>query len=257
MIRLEKLSLKHADGAKPVLDNVSTEFRKGRISVILGASGTGKSTLMNCIMQVANPDSGRILLDGKPLNPQKNDPTQISGILQATALFQHMSVLENLTLAPRLVLKKTPTEANREALDLLNRLGILDKAYSFPHRLSGGEAQRAGLARALMMQPKVLVLDEPTSALNDEWADELAKLLKTLKAQGMTIILSTHHLAFAEKVADDLFLLKDGRLKALEQVPDTPLFARPAPGLLNYAELNDLAASMGIGASRRYIRLYR
>ncbi len=219
MLRLEKISRRYPGANRAVLDNLSVDFRAGRITVVMGASGAGKSTLINCILQADRPDAGCILCDGKPMEPERVDPTLISGMMQAPALFQHMTVLENLTLAPRVVLKQNAAEANRDALAVLNRLGILEKAYAYPAALSGGEAQRVALARAMMMKPRVLVLDEPTSALNEDWVLQLADILKSLKSQGTTIILSTHHVAFARAVADDLFLLADGHVTPVADLP--------------------------------------
>lgn len=250
MIRLEKISRRYPGAQGAVLDELSVDFRAGRITVILGASGAGKSTLMNALLQADRPDGGCILCEGRPLDPERIDPTRISGMMQATALFQHLTVLENLTLAPRMVIKRDAAEANRDALELLNRLGILDKAYAYPNRLSGGEAQRVALARALIMQPRVLVLDEPTSALNEDWVLRLADLLKSLKSTGTTVILSTHHLAFARMVADDLFILENGRLRPLDGVPPD-LAAGSAP-----AGPEKKPGSPPRGAAR-FVRLYR
>jgi polar amino acid transport system ATP-binding protein len=182
-------------------------------------------------------DSGSILIHGKAQRPGYGDPSLISGVMQSPTLFQHMTVLENMTLAPRLVLKRNRDTTEKEALALLQELGIRDKADCYPHRLSGGEAQRAAIARALMMRPEILVLDEPTNALNDDWIACLESMLRHLAAQGTTILISTHYLDFARRVADHLFALQEnGQLHAL-----------PEPALRSGA--NRLVKT---GSSRRY-----
>ena len=256
MIRLTRIT-RHNDGVQAaVLDALDVTFATGKISAILGASGVGKSTLLNVLLMVEKAESGTIEINGKTVTSDRIDPTLISGMLQSTALFQHLTVLENLTLAPRLVLKQSAEVANQNAMEWLKKLGVEGKANSYPHQLSGGEVQRAGLARVLMMQPKILVLDEPTSALNEEWIGQLAVLLKDFSSNGGTVILTTHHLNFAERIADERFVLEDGKLKVIDQIPEQLLNAQTdAAGDVSGLDMQKLGKKFSAG--RRYVRLYR
>lgn len=221
-IELQKLCKSHP-GSEPTLKDVSAKFASGQISVILGPSGAGKSTLLNCLLLAEKADSGSIFIKGLPVKGEQHDPRVICGVLQSPSLFAHLTVLENMTLAPKLVLKKTREAAEREALELLKQLGLETKANQYPHQLSGGEAQRTGIARALMMGPEILVLDEPTNALNEHWILILVGLLKELVRNGTTVIVSTHHLSFARLIADQVVILDEsGCLQPVEDLKALP-----------------------------------
>lgn len=214
-IQLENVSKLHRT---LVLEKITTTFPAGKVSVILGTSGSGKTTLLNCILGLDAPDAGVIRISGE--EGSSDTAVRVGAVLQSGGLFQHLTVLENLTLAPRLVLKKTAEAAQEKAMTLLKDLDLLEKAYAYPNQISGGELQRASIARALAMEPEVLLMDEPTTALNKKLVIEMVSMLRSLSEdQGMTILISTHDLSFAQQVADALFLLEDGRLEKLSTVP--------------------------------------
>ena len=186
----------------------------GQILCIVGPSGAGKTTLLRCITGLEAADSGEFLIDGQPFDPKGMEASDaVMGVVfQDFNLFPHLSVLENITLAPQLVLKEAKAAAEQRGLDLLDQLGLEDKGGLYPYQLSGGQKQRVAIARALAMKPKILCYDEPTSALDPQLRDEVATLLLKLKAQGMTQLVVTHDMDFAEKIADKLL-----KVTALDQ----------------------------------------
>lgn len=227
MIRLEGVGKQYANTPRPILDNVSAEFLPGAVSVIVGPSGCGKSTLFHCILQLEAADRGKIFIQDAPVQPgHKAD--SLGAVLQGASLFQHLNVMDNITLAPRVVLGQSPVQAEKTALKLLQQLQLEEKAQAFPHQLSGGEIQRVSIARALATHPKILLLDEPTTALDKHLAEDLIPLLKSLAAQGMTVVLSTHDLDFARKVGDVFFALSHG---ALQPVAASDLAQLMTPGV--------------------------
>jgi polar amino acid transport system ATP-binding protein len=220
MISTQGLSKYYPGRTTPVLDRINAEFPESAISVILGVSGAGKTTLLKCLLHLETPDHGSICINGHAIHPGAVDPSLMGGVLQKPSLFQHLTVLENLMLAPKVVLKKHEHLVAADAFELLDALGVAHKAHNYPHELSGGEYQRISIARALLFRPQILILDEPTNALNEAWILELVAILRALADQGMTIIVSTHHLIFAHKIADKMFYLEgNGLLKPISTLP--------------------------------------
>lgn len=207
---LEVKNLKKSFDGRPILDDISFNVKDGEILTIVGPSGAGKTTLLRCITGLESADSGDFLIDGKPFNPQDLESSEaVMGVVfQDFNLFPHLSVLENLTLAPTMVLKQDPKIAEERALDLLAQLGLKNKEHLYPYQLSGGQKQRVAIARALAMKPKILCYDEPTSALDPNLRDEVAKLILSLKEQGVTQLVVTHDMEFAKKIADNMLTVK-------------------------------------------------
>lgn len=204
MLEIKKLS-KSFDGRK-IINQLNLSINNSDILSIVGPSGGGKTTLLRCLAGLETIDSGELLIDGNPFNPVEMDNAdQIVGIVfQDFQLFPHLSVLDNVTLAPILALKQSKEESEIEAKELLYKLDLNGKEQLFPYQLSGGQKQRVALARALAMKPKVLGYDEPTSALDPELRQQVEELIFSLKAQGMTQIIVTHDLTFAENIADNI-----------------------------------------------------
>ncbi|MFR0581652.1 amino acid ABC transporter ATP-binding protein [Limosilactobacillus mucosae] len=211
---LEVQELKKSFGGRQILDGVNLTVKDGEILCIVGPSGAGKTTLLRCITGLEADDSGKFLIDGRPFDPQGTERSDsvIGVVFQDFNLFPNLSVLENVTLAPTLVLKKSKDEAQKDAEELLKELGLDGKGDLYPYQLSGGQKQRVAIARALAMKPKILCYDEPTSALDPNLRDEVAKLILGLKKDGMTQLVVTHDMDFAQKVADDIL-----QVKALDQ----------------------------------------
>lgn len=203
---LEVKNLKKSFGNRLILNNVSFTVKDGEILTIVGPSGAGKTTLLRCITGLESADSGQFLIDGKPFDPESLEPEQtVMGVVfQDFNLFPHLSVLENITLAPTMVLKQSNEEAIANAQKLLQQLGLKNKGNLYPFQLSGGQKQRVAIARALAMKPKILCYDEPTSALDPNLRDEVAQLLLGLKKQGMTQLVVTHDMDFAQQIADNM-----------------------------------------------------
>ena len=211
---LEVQKLKKSFGGRQILDGVDLTVKDGEILCIVGPSGAGKTTLLRCITGLEAADSGKFLIDGRLLDPQGTDRSDsvIGVVFQDFNLFPNLTVIENVTLAPMLVLKRAKTDALQEAEKLLKELGLDGKGDLYPYQLSGGQKQRVAIARALAMKPKILCYDEPTSALDPNLRDEVAKLILGLKKDGMTQLVVTHDMDFAQKVADDIL-----QVKALDQ----------------------------------------
>ena len=207
---LEVKNLKKSFDGRPILDDISFNVKDGEILTIVGPSGAGKTTLLRCITGLESADSGDFLIDGQQFNPQDLESSEaVMGVVfQDFNLFPHLSVLENLTLAPTMVLKQDPKIAEERALDLLAQLGLKNKEHLYPYQLSGGQKQRVAIARALAMKPKILCYDEPTSALDPNLRDEVAKLILSLKEQGVTQLVVTHDIEFAKKIADNMLTVK-------------------------------------------------
>lgn len=203
---LEVRNLKKSFGDRVILDNVNLTVKTGEILTIVGQSGAGKTTLLRCITGLEKADSGTFLIDGKPFDPQDDTTTNtvIGVVFQDFNLFPHLSVMENITLAPKMVLKKDKDEADKAAQKLLDQLGLSGKGNLYPYQLSGGQKQRVAIARALAMEPQILCYDEPTSALDPNLRDSVAKLILDLKKQGMTQLVVTHDMEFAKEIADQV-----------------------------------------------------
>ncbi len=198
------------------LDDFSAEFPLGCINVIIGPSGCGKTTLFSCISGLEPFEQGVIEYNGNVLiegnRPVKQDTHVIGYVLQGFSLFAHLTVLDNLTLAPRLVHKLPRKDAEARAREMLEKMHILDKQHDYPNQLSGGQQQRVAIARAIMMNPRVLLLDEPTNALDPQLVYALEKTIKELVADGLTLIVSTHHMGFADRIADYSYFVHRGEL---------------------------------------------
>ena len=201
-------------GDRPVLRGVDVDVHEHQVVALIGASGSGKSTLLRCINLLERIDDGQVLLDGADVTDPRIDVDdvrrRIGVVFQAYNLFPHMTVLDNVTLAPRVVRKVPRREAEARALALLERIGLADKARDYPDRLSGGQQQRAAIARAVANDPRLLLLDEVTSALDPELVGEVLALVRELKEQGLTILMATHEMGFARQVADRVAFLDDG-----------------------------------------------
>lgn len=211
------------------LDDVSLTVNQGEVVVVIGPSGSGKSTLCRAINRLEPITSGQILIDGEVL-PQEGKAlaqlrSEVGMVFQSFNLFSHKSILDNVTLGPIKVkgIKKEAAEA--EALTLLERVGMADQAAKFPAQLSGGQQQRAAIARALAMQPKVMLFDEPTSALDPEMITEVIDVMEGLAAAGMTMIVVTHEMGFARRAGDEVVFMADGKI--VEQAPPQEFFANP------------------------------
>lgn len=203
---LEVKNLKKSFGNRVILDDVNLTVKDDEILCIVGPSGAGKTTLLRCITGLDTPDSGEFLMDGKPFEPQGTGASDrvIGVVFQDFNLFPNLSVMENITLAPTMVLKQPKNEAVKKAQELLAELGLSTKGNLYPWQLSGGQKQRVAIARALAMKPKILCYDEPTSALDPNLRQDVANIILSLKKGGVTQLVVTHDLDFAEEIADDL-----------------------------------------------------
>ncbi|MCI1974807.1 MAG: amino acid ABC transporter ATP-binding protein [Limosilactobacillus sp.] len=203
---LEVKNLKKSFGERVILDDVNLTVRDDEILCIVGPSGAGKTTLLRCITGLDTPDSGEFLMDGQPFDPQGTGASDrvIGVVFQDFNLFPNLSVMENITLAPTMVLKESKEAAVKNAKKLLGELGLSTKGDLYPWQLSGGQKQRVAIARALAMKPKILCYDEPTSALDPNLRQEVANIILSLKKGGVTQLVVTHDLDFAEEIADDL-----------------------------------------------------
>jgi len=208
--------LRKVYGASVVLDGLNLDVHAHRTTALIGASGSGKSTLLRCIDLLEPVDDGVVLLDGRDVTDPRVDADEVRSrigiVFQAYNLFPHLRVLDNLTLAPRRVHGVPRERAEHDALETLRRVGLADKARSWPDELSGGQQQRVAIARALVTRPRLLLLDEVTSALDPELVGEVLELLRDLGSEGMTMLLATHEMAFARDVADEVVFLDGGRV---------------------------------------------
>ncbi|MFG2043557.1 amino acid ABC transporter ATP-binding protein [Dactylosporangium sp. NPDC048998] len=216
-------------GARPVLRGVSLDVAEHEVVALIGASGSGKSTLLRCINLLEPVDDGTIRLDGEDITDPRVNPDRvrrrIGMVFQAFNLFPHMSVLDNVTLAPRRVHGRSAAEARERAMVLLARIGLADLAGSYPDRLSGGQQQRVAIVRALVNAPRLLLLDEVTSALDPELVGEVLELIRDVKSDGVTMLLATHEMGFARQVADRVCFLDGGVL--VEQGPPEQVLGEP------------------------------
>ena len=216
IIRVENVSKFYNNGTLHALDDVSLEVHQGEVVVILGPSGSGKSTMLRCLNLLEVPTAGHIFVDGVDITAKKVDINlhrqKMGMVFQHFNLFPHMTILENLTLAPIKVKKMPKDEAEQKALGLLRRVGLEDRAGEYPVRLSGGQKQRVAIVRALMMEPKLMLFDEPTSALDPEMIGEVLDVMKELAAEGMTMVVVTHEMGFAKEVADRIIFMEHGKI---------------------------------------------
>ena len=197
-----------------VLKGIDIDIHKGDVVCVIGASGSGKSTFLRCLNLLEQPTGGSILFDGEDLTDDKVDLNlhrqKMGMVFQQFNLFPHMSILENLTCAPVLLKKATPEQAKEKAMELLARVGLADRADSYPNQLSGGQKQRVAIVRALCMEPDVMLFDEPTSALDPEMVGEVLDVMKKLAKEGMTMVVVTHEMGFAREVSNRVIFLDDG-----------------------------------------------
>ena len=212
LIRVEKLGKTFRK--LEVLKEISTEIRKGEVLCLIGPSGSGKSTFLRCLNLLEKPDSGRILFEGVDITDPKTDIDKVRQrmgmVFQQFNLFPHMTILENLTLAPIRLLHRGKDEAEGEAMELLKRVGLSEKAKNYPLQLSGGQQQRAAIVRALVMKPDVMLFDEPTSALDPEMVGEVLQVMRDLAGEHMTMVVVTHEMGFAREVSDRVIFLEGG-----------------------------------------------
>ncbi len=226
------ISLRHVDkhfGALHVLKDINLDVYKGEVVVVIGPSGSGKSTLCRTINRLETIDSGEILFEGKPLPLEGKElaalRSHIGMVFQSFNLFAHMSILDNVTLGPVDVLHTPKKEAREEARRLLDRVGVLSQESKVPAQLSGGQQQRAAIARSLAMHPKVMLFDEPTSALDPEMIGEVLDVMTTLAADGMTMVVVTHEMNFARRVASRVIFMDSGSI--VEEAAPDAFFTNP------------------------------
>jgi polar amino acid transport system ATP-binding protein len=220
---------KYFPGNIHALRGVSMEVNKGEVVVIIGPSGSGKSTLLRCINRLEEYEEGQIVVDGIPLDSTKNINAvrrEVGMVFQSFNLFAHLKVLENLTLAQRVVRGRSEAEAGKVAMQLLEKVGIPEKAFSYPSQLSGGQQQRVAIARALAMNPKIMLFDEPTSALDPEMIKEVLDVMLGLAREGMTMVVVSHEMGFAHAAAHRAILMAEGQI--VEEAPPEVLFNHPA-----------------------------
>ena len=203
-------------GDNPVLKNISIDFHQGDVVVICGPSGSGNSTLLRTITRLESIDSGRILIEGREPGHAAKDVNamrqRVGFVFQSFNLFPHLSVMDNICLAPRHLLKLSEPEARERAMALLTRVGLASKADASPNQLSGGQQQRVAIARTLAMQPPIILFDEPTSALDPEMVGEVLAVIRELAHEGMTLLCVTHEMGFAREVADRIVFMADGQI---------------------------------------------
>ena len=216
-------------GKLHVLKGINLEVKKGEVVVIIGPSGSGKSTLLRCINRLEEPTSGKIYLDNTEITDPKVDINKVRQkigiVFQSFNLFPHLTALENITLAPIKVQKRSKEEAEKVAKELLRKVGLEDKASAYPDQLSGGQQQRVAIARALAMNPEVMLFDEVTSALDPELVKEVLDVMRNLAMEGMTMIVVTHEMGFAREVGDRVIFMDGGKI--IEEGPPRQIFSKP------------------------------
>lgn len=226
---IEVSNLKISFGDLHVLKDVSIHIKKGEKIVLIGPSGSGKSTFLRCLNRLENPDAGTILFEGTDLtNPKTNLDVcrqKMGMVFQHFNLFPHLTVMQNITLAPVTLGIKTQAQAETLALELLERVGLAEKAQVYPSTLSGGQKQRIAIVRALAMQPDVMLFDEPTSALDPEMVGEVLNVMKDLAKDGMTMVVVTHEMGFAREVADRVLFMNNGYIE--EEGTPEQIFQNP------------------------------
>ncbi len=228
-MKLRIQAVSKAFGPNQVLDAISLDVEASEVVCLIGASGSGKSTLLRCINLLEPIDDGRILLDEDEISTPGRDPDpirrRIGMVFQSFNLFPHMTVLDNVAIGPRKVLRRGKAEAREAARSMLDRLALADRAEAYPDQLSGGQQQRVAIARSLAMGPEVMLLDEPTSALDPELVGEVLDVVRDLKRDGMTMLLATHEMGFAKEIGDRVCFLHQGRI--LEEGPPARIFETP------------------------------
>ncbi|NNU83628.1 amino acid ABC transporter ATP-binding protein [Geobacillus sp. BMUD] len=221
--------LKKSFGSLQVLKGIDVHIREGEVVVVIGPSGSGKSTFLRCLNLLEDFDEGEIIIDGINLKAKDTNLNkvreEVGMVFQRFNLFPHMTVLNNITLAPMKVRKWPREKAEAKAMELLAKVGLQDKAHAYPDSLSGGQAQRVAIARALAMEPKIMLFDEPTSALDPEMVGEVLSVMKQLANEGMTMVVVTHEMGFAREVGDRVLFMDGGYI--VEEGKPEELFDRP------------------------------
>ena len=216
-------------GSVNVLKGISTEIKKGEVVVIIGPSGSGKSTFLRCLNRLEEPTSGQVIFEGKDICGKGQDINvlrqKMGMVFQQFNLFNNLTVMENITIGPRLVKKQSEEQAEAAAMKLLERVGLADKAGEYPSKLSGGQKQRIAIVRALAMEPDVMLFDEPTSALDPEMVGEVLEVMKDLASTGITMVVVTHEMGFAKKVGTRVLFIDDGQI--LEEGTPEQIFEHP------------------------------
>ena len=207
-------NLKKYFGKNHVLRDIDVDIEQGEVVVVVGSSGSGKSTFLRCLNLLEEPTSGKIIIDGIDITNSKVNlnklRTDVGMVFQSFNLFPNMSVIENIKLSPKKVLKISDKEATKDAKKLLSDVGLIDKLNASPNSLSGGQKQRVAIARALAMKPKIMLFDEPTSALDPEMIGEVLNVIRSLTKTGMTMVIVTHEMGFAREVSDRVFFIDEG-----------------------------------------------
>jgi polar amino acid transport system ATP-binding protein len=229
MNALELHGVSKSFGGHQVLKGIDLEVAEHGVVCVIGASGSGKSTLLRCVNLLESIEEGRIVVEGRDVTAPGVDANEVRRgigiVFQAFNLFPHMTVLRNVTLAPREVLGRSRIDAEAEAVELLRRFGLADKRNDYPDRLSGGQQQRVAIVRALAMRPQLMLLDEVTSALDPELVGEVLNVIRELAAGGMTMLIATHEMGFAREIADQVCFLDEGVI--LEHGPPGEIFSAP------------------------------
>ena len=237
LISVQHLVKEYNHGTVKALNDCSLDIAQGEVVAIIGPSGSGKSTLLRSLNLLEEPTSGQIFFDGVNLADKSVDINlhrqKMGMVFQHFNLFPHKTVLQNITMAPLALKKKSPEEAQKQAMELLERIGLADKAGEYPNMLSGGQKQRIAIVRALAMDPEVMLFDEPTSALDPEMIGEVLDVMKNLAESGMTMIVVTHEMRFAREVSSRTIFLDGGHIE--EDKPSHELFAHPeSPRLISF-----------------------
>ena len=229
IIEVKNLHKHFDEGNLKALNGVNAQIKKGEVVVVIGPSGSGKSTFLRCLNLLEEPTQGSVTFEGVDITDKKvniNVHRQKMGmVFQQFNLFPHMNILKNLTVAPMTLLKKSKTQAEEKAMQLLARVGLQDRAKAYPHQLSGGQQQRIAIVRALCMDPEVMLFDEPTSALDPEMVGEVLDVMKNLAKEGMTMVVVTHEMGFAREVADRVIFMDEGMI--VEEGTPEDIFTAP------------------------------
>ena len=228
VIKVEHLQKKF--GSNEVLKDINAQVNEGQVICLIGPSGAGKSTFLRCLNLLDQPSSGKVIFEDKELTALSEDQLdklreRMGMVFQQFNLFPHMSIIENIKLAPMKVKGMSDSDAKAKGLELLDQVGLADKADAFPTSLSGGQQQRVAIARALAMDPEVMLFDEPTSALDPEMVGEVLKVMQDLAQKGMTMVVVTHEMGFAKNVADEVWFMADGYIQ--EKAAPQQFFAHP------------------------------
>ena len=229
LIHVKGLKKYYNDGAVKALDGIDCDIHQSEVVVIIGPSGSGKSTFLRSLNLLENPTEGQIFLDGKDINDRRANVNlhrqKMGMVFQHFNLFPHMTILKNMTIAPMKLKKISKAEAEQQAMELLRRVGLEDRANAYPSQLSGGQKQRIAIVRALCMNPEVMLFDEPTSALDPEMVGEVLAVMRSLAAEGMTMAVVTHEMGFAREVATRVLFMDEGKI--IEEGTPQDIFENP------------------------------